>query len=255
MNTIKAILVDDEARGLSSLKRLLEYNCPEVIILDACTNADEAIVAIENKKPDLIFLDIEMPGKNGFEMLGELEHVDFETIFVTAYHEFTEQALHLSAVDYLLKPVDETMLISAVQLEGKRVGLKKEKEPVDTFVHNMQARGNPKKMKLCIPSLKGFQVVKLRNIMYIEASGNYSNFLFTNRSMICASKALHEYETLLADCDFVRVHKSFMVNLNHITEYVRGEGGYLILTDGKEIEVSRRKKEELMERMKDYFKY
>lgn len=255
MSTIGAILVDDELRAISSLQKLLELHCPDVVILQTCRRADEAQEAIHQYHPDLIFLDIDMPGKNGFEMLYEMDDIDFEIIFVTAYNEFTEQALHLSAVDYLLKPVDETLLTNAVERAQKRIGLKKEKQPVETFLHNITSQANPNKLKLCIPSMKGFQVVEIQHIVYIEASGNYSNFYFTNRSMVCASKPLHEYATLLEDSHFVRVHKSFAVNLEHIQEYVRGEGGNVILTNGKEIEVSRRRKDILIERMKERFKF
>jgi two-component system LytT family response regulator len=255
MSTISAILIDDELRALSSLQKLLELNCPDVEILQSVRRVDEARQYIDQLKPDLIFLDIDMPGKSGFQLLDEIDEIDFEIIFVTAYSEFTEQALHLSAVDYLLKPVDENLLVNAIERARKRIGPKKERQPVETFLYNIQTHGSPHKMKLCIPSIKGFQVVDIQNIMYIEASSNYSNFYFTNRPLICASKPLHEYATLLDDNHFVRVHKSYAVNLDHIQEYVKGEGGYVILTNGKEIEVSRRKKDILIQRMKGRFKF
>lgn len=255
MTQIKAILVDDEPRGLSSLQKLLELNCPEVEILQSCRRANEAKVAIERLQPDLIFLDIEMPGKNGFELLDEFPEIDFEIIFVTAYNDYTTQALHLSAVDYLLKPVNEGLLIEAVKRAGKRIGTKTGNQPIETFLHNMQQASTPQKMKLCIPFSRGFQVVDIQKIIYVEANSNYSNFNFTDRPIICASKPLHEYATLLEDGNFVRVHKSFLVNLDHISEYIKGEGGNVIVTGGKEIEVSRRKKEILMKKMKEYYKY
>ena len=162
---------------------------------------------------------------------------------------------YISAVDYLLKPVDEKLLNSAVQRAQKRIGPKKEKQPLETFIHNMQSQGAPHKMKLCIPSIKGFQVVDIENIMYIEADSNYSNFYFSNRNVICASKPLHEYATLLEDNQFVRIHKSYAINLDHVQEYVKGEGGNVIMSNGKEIEVSRRKKEFLIQKIKERFKY
>lgn len=255
MSSITAILIDDEARAVSALQKLLEINCPDVAILQSCRRADEAAQAIHELRPDLIFLDIEMPGKSGLEMLEEFDEIDFEIIFVTAYNEFTQQALHLSAVDYLLKPVDDNLLVNAVERAHKRIGHKKEKQPVQTFLHNIQSFSTPNKMKLCIPSMKGFQVVDIQHIIYVEASGSYSNFYFTNRPVICASKPLHEYASLLDDSHFVRIHKSFAVNLDHIQEYVRGEGGNVILTNGTELEVSRRKKEILIQRMKERFKF
>ena len=255
MKGIRAILIDDEPRGLTSLQKLLELNCPEVNVLQCCSGADEAKNAIADLHPDLVFLDIAMPGKNGFELLQELPAIDFEIIFVTAHDNFTSQALHLSAVDYLLKPVDDDLLVEAVKRAARKIEDKSGKQQIDTFLHNMVQSGTAQKMKLCIPSMKGFQVVDIRDIIYCEASSNYTNFYFTNRSLICASKPIHEYETLLEDAGFVRIHKSYVVNLEHITEYLRGEGGSVLLTGGQEIEVSRRKKEVLMQRMKEHFKF
>ncbi|MEO6130770.1 MAG: LytTR family DNA-binding domain-containing protein [Saprospiraceae bacterium] len=255
MNRIKSILIDDEPRGLSSLQKLLEFHCPEVEVMQACRRTAEAKAAIEKFNPELVFLDIEMPGKNGFELLDELPEIDFEIIFVTAHIDYTTQALHLSAVDYLLKPVDEELLMEAVKRAAKRIGSKKDNQPLETFIHNMQQSGSTQKMKLCIPFSKGFQVVDIQKILYVEGNGNYSNIYFTDRPMICASKTILAYETLLQDCHFVRIHKSYVVNLDHIVEYIKGEGGNVILLGGKEIEVSRRKKELLMRRMREYFKY
>jgi len=255
MNRIKAILIDDEPRGLSSLQKLLEFNCPDVEVIKACRRANEAKAAIEQLHPELVFLDIEMPGKNGFELLDEIPEIDFEIIFVTAYNDYTTQALHLSAVDYLLKPVNEGLLVEAVKRAVKRIGGKKENLPLEAFMHNMQQAGVSQKMKLCIPFSRGIEVVDIQKIIYIEASSNYSNIHFTDRPIICASKSIYEYETLLEDSNFVRVHKSHVVNLDHVIQYIKGEGGNVILTGGKEIEVSRRKKELLMRRMKEYYKY
>jgi two-component system LytT family response regulator len=255
MAKINAILVDDEPRGLTSLQKLLELNCPDVEVKRMCASAEEATSAISEVAPDLIFLDIAMPGKSGLDLLRELKEVSFETIFVTAHNYYAMQALQLSAVDYLLKPVDEDLLIAAVDKVKRKIAGQSGHQHVDTFLHNIQHVSVPQKMKLCIPSMKGFQVVEIPDIIYCEASSNYTNFYFTNRSMICASKPIHEYETLLEDSNFVRVHKSYVVNLDHVKEYLRGEGGSVVLTGGQEIEVSRRKKELLMRRMKEHFKF
>jgi two-component system LytT family response regulator len=154
-----------------------------------------------------------------------------------------------------LKPVDEDLLIGAVSRAGKRIENNSGSKQIETFLYNAQHRNNPRKIKLCIPSLKGFQVVEINDIIYCEADSNYTNFHFTNRRAICASKPIHEYEAVLTDCNFVRIHKSFMVNLEHVKEYIRGEGGSIILSNGVEVEVSRRKKEMLMARMKEYYKF
>jgi two-component system, LytTR family, response regulator len=255
MNRIKTILVDDEPRGLTSMQKLLQLNCPEVDVIACCGSAEEAKDMIERLQPQLIFLDIAMPGKTGFDLLKDLHEINFEIIFVTAHNNYMVQAFHFSAVDYLLKPVDDELLVEAVKRAGKKIEEKKDGQQIETFLHNIQYSSGSQKMKLCIPSLKGFQVVEIQDIIYCEASSNYTNFHFTNRPVICASKPIHEYEELLEDCNFIRTHKSFMVNLEHVKEYIRGEGGTLLLSNNHEVEVSRRKKDILMTRMKSYYKF
>lgn len=249
------MLVDDELRGVISLQKLLELNCTEVDVIARCSSAEEAKEKIEQLQPQLIFLDIAMPGKTGFELLKELGKINFEIIFVTAHNNYMVQAFHFSAVDYLLKPVDDDLLIEAVKRAGKRIEEKNNGQQVETFLHNIQYKTGSQKMKLCIPSLKGFQVLEIQDIIYCEASSNYTNFHFANRPSICASKPIHEYEELLQDCSFVRIHKSFVVNLEHVTEYIRGEGGVVLMSNGHEVEVSRRKKDLLMTKMKEYYKF
>lgn len=255
MNHIKTILIDDEPRGLTSLQKLLEMNCADVDVIGCCSSAPEAKEKIAQLHPQLIFLDIAMPEKNGFELLRDLPEINFEIIFVTAFNNYMTQAFHFSAVDYLLKPVDDDLLAEAVKRAGKRIENKSGGQHIETLLHNMQHKNAMQKMKLCIPSLKGFQVVEIQDIIYCVASSNYTNFHFVNRASICASKPIHEYEELLEDCNFVRIHKSFMVNLGHVTEYIRGEGGTVILSNGNELEVSRRKKDLLMTKMKEYYKF
>jgi two-component system, LytTR family, response regulator len=253
--TLRTILVDDEQPGLDSMKKLIQLNCPDVEIVAACTNANAALEAIKTLHPDLIFLDIAMPGKSGFDLLREIHDEKFEVIFVTAHNEFMIEAFHFSALDYLLKPVDEDLLIEAIKRARVRIADKNGTKNIDTFLYNMQQRPTVNKMRLCIPSIKGFQVVELDDIVYAEASNNYSNFHFTDKRIICTAKSLFEYEELLADSGFVRIHKSFLVNLLHVKEYIRGEGGSVILSNGQEVEVSRRKKEFFMGRMKEFYKY
>lgn len=249
------MLADDEPRGLSSLKKLLEFNCPELEIVATCSSADEAKEKIDLLKPDLVFLDIAMPEKNGFDLLEGFNHIDFEIIFVTAHSDFMLQAIRFSAVDYLLKPVEDNLLTEAVKRAIKRIEEKSPGSQLETLLYNMRSAEGGQKLKLCIPSLKGFQVIKLSEIIYCEASSNYTNFHFTNKSLICASKPIHEYETLLEDSGFVRVHKSFLVNIEHVKEYQRGEGGQVIMSNNDVVEVSRRKKELLIAKMKEHYKF
>ncbi|HTI92820.1 MAG TPA: response regulator [Puia sp.] len=249
---IKTILVDDELRGLSSLKKLVELNCPELQVIAECRNAPQAAQAILMLKPQLVFLDISMPGKNGFDLLNELRDIHFEVIFVTAHNQYSLQAFRYSAVDYLLKPVDENLLIHAVQRAASRIDTHNVSVNIDTCLYNL--RHQPSEMKLCVTSLKGFQVIHLSDIIYCEAESSYTIFHMVNGTNIVASKSIIDYELLLEDNFFCRVHKSYLINLAHMKEYMRGEGGRVILTNGKEVEVSRRRKDDFLARVKGFFK-
>jgi two-component system LytT family response regulator len=252
---LRTLLIDDEPRGLNSLQKLLQMNCPDVEIIDTSSNVDDATEKIRQLRLDLVFLDIGMPVKSGFDLLKEINNISFEVIFVTAHNQFMIEAFHFSAIDYLLKPVDDDLLVDAVKRARKRIEEKAGNRNVETFLHNVKQPQASGRMKLCIPSIKGFQVVELEDILYAEAAGNYTNFYFINQRSVCTSKPIHEYEQLLSDSGFVRIHKSFLINLLHIKEYLRGEGGSVVLSNGTEIEVARRKKEPFLDKMKTFFKY
>jgi len=251
---MKAILVDDEPDGIRTLEKMLARYCPTVQVAATCSNAVTAKQQIELLKPDVVFLDIQMPGKTGLELLTELGAKDFEVIFVTAYNEYMLQALQYSAADYLLKPVDEERLIEAVQRVEKRLEEGKKEEQTSTLMHNLAQTGNPSEMRLCLPTLKGFIVLKLEEIIYCEAERSYTVFHLDQGKTVTVSKPLLEYDQLLRDTSFLRIHKSFLVNLLHVKEYQRGEGGIVILSDGAEIEVSRRKKDEFLMKVKEVFR-
>ena len=251
---IRTVLVDDEPRGLNTLKKLLQQYCPEINVIAESMDADAAKEKIEQLDPQLVFLDISLPGKTSFDLLKELKKTDFEVIFVTAHDEYMLQAFQYSAVDYLVKPIDEDLLIGAVKRAAKRISANSANN-ISTLLYNVSQPGPQQKMKLCIPSLRGFQVVELNDILLCEASGSYTNFHFTNHPVICSARPIYEYEEMLTDSGFVRIHKSYMVNLFHIKEYVRGEGGMVILSDNREIEVSRRKKDTFINRMKEFYKF
>jgi two-component system LytT family response regulator len=252
---IRTILVDDEPRGLSALHRLLELYCPEVKIIGECQDSRTAIEKIQLLEPDLLFLDIAMPDRNGFDLLNELSPARFEIIFVTAHNEYTIQAFKYSAVDYLLKPVEEDLLVEAVRRAAQRIADRASASQVETFLYNLRKLQSPAEMRLCISDMKGFRVVELADIIYCESDSSYTIFHLRDDQTITASKSIMEYELLLEHSGFCRVHKSFLVNLQHIREYIRGEGGSVILSNDKTIEVSRRKKEVFITKMKERFKY
>jgi len=251
---MKAIIVDDEPDGISILKKMLELNCTQVNIAATCSNAADGRQRVEELEPDLVFLDIQMPGKSGLEMLAEISDKKFEVIFVTAHNEYMLQALQFSAADYLLKPVDEDRLAEAVQRVEKRLELEKETKQTETLLHNIRKAGSPSEMKLCLPTTKGFIILKLEEIIYCEAERSYTIFHLDGKKTLTVSKPLADYDELLKDTTFLRIHKSFLINLQHVKEYQRGEGGVVIMSNGIEIEVSRRKKEQFLSKIKEVFR-
>ena len=252
---MKAILVDDEPDGIRALKKMLELHCPNVEVAATCSNAIAAKHQIKELQPDVVFLDIQMPGKSGLELLTELPAKGFEIIFVTAHNEYMLQALQYSAADYLLKPVDEDRLIEAVQRVESRLEAGKREGMTETLLHNLSKTGNPSEMRLCLPTLKGFIVLKLDEIIYCEAERSYTVFHLEKNKTVIVSKPLLDYENLLKDTSFLRIHKSFLINLHHVREYQRGEGGMVIMSDDAEIEVSRRKKDQFLLKIKEAFRY
>lgn len=251
---INAILIDDEPRGLNTLRKLLQ-GCTQVNIIAECQDAFSAKEKIKSLTPQLLFVDISMPGKSGFDLLNELEDRSFEIIFTTAYNDYALQAFKYSAVDYIMKPIDEDLLIEAVDRATKRIVAAQGSRPVETFLHNLRQIQTPAEMKMCLPTLKGFQVINLGDVIYCEAESSYTNFHLRDNRHVMASKPIIEYELLLSDTTFCRIHKSYLVNLSHVKEYVRGEGGYVILTNDKSLEVSRRKKDGFINKMKELFRY
>lgn len=251
---IRTLLIDDEPRGLNALSSMLQAYCPEVDIVAACTDVDDAKEQIGALGPQLVFLDISLRGKTGFDLLAELEPVHFEIIFVTAHNQYTLRAFQYSATDYLLKPIDEDLLVNAVKRATKRISGSVPNN-IPTLLYNLNKLHSQKEMKLCVPSLRGFDVIDIRDILYCEAAGVYTNIHFADQPLLCSSKGLSEYERLLADSGFVRAHNSFLVNLLHIKQYVKGEGGTLVLSNNEEIGVSRRRKENIIKSMKEIYKF
>ena len=247
---INAILVDDEKSGLNVISKLLKKYCPHVNILAECRSADEAKEKIETLKPNLILLDITMPGKNAFEMLEEITDRKFEIIFITAHSQYSIQAFRYSAVDYLLKPVAEDLLVQAVERVQGKIKNKTDNNYFETLIHNLKHLQKPDDMKLCIPNIKGFEVVNVKDIIYCEAESCYTVLHFQNRKKITVAKTISDYEELLKDTTFCRVHKSFLINLTYVKEYIKGEGGKIILSNNAEIEVSRRKKDHFLSMLK-----
>lgn len=219
---LRAIIIDDEEMARTLLSSMVEEYCPNVQIIDMCGDLPTGVKSIRKNKPDLVFLDIEMPGFSGLELLEFFneDEIDFSIVFVTAYHQYAIQAFKLSAIDYLLKPIDAEELIKAVSLYEKRNSAKKYKLLKDNLSNQ------PKKIVLGTNASTLF--VPLDDILYFKAEGSYTNVIFKDGKSLLTSKNLKHYEDVVGNYNnFYRCHKSYLININYVTEYVKSEGGYL----------------------------
>ena len=242
---IKAILVDDEIHCLNTLTMLLGDLCPQVNIAARCSSAKEGLDAIKKINPDLIFLDIEMPLMNGFQMLEQLTEISFAIIFITSYDQYAIKAIRFSALDYLLKPVIRQELVDAVaRVQSRKIF--PSSEQFQMLLEKIRNKGGGF-MKIAIPTHDGCDMIPTDQIISCEADDNYTYFHFRNGKRITACRTLKEVEEQLESFpSFLRVHHSYIVNLNEVTKYMRGEGGYLIMSDNSTVNVSRSRKEALL---------
>ncbi|MEP6727183.1 MAG: LytTR family DNA-binding domain-containing protein [Bacteroidota bacterium] len=244
---IRAIIIDDEQHCLDTLSYLLKQNCPEVQLVDQCRSAKSGLEAIRTLKPDLVFLDIEMPIMNGFELLEQLSVLSFAVVFTTGYDQYAIKAIRFSALDYLLKPVNPKELIAAIKKvhEAQHLPLAEQFQMLLKQILDKNAGFN----KIAVPTAGGFELIPAEQVIYCEAKDNYTHFILANKTKIIACRTLKEIENQLADFPFfLRVHNSYLVNLNEVKKYVRGEGGHLIMSDASSINVSRTRKDALLKR-------
>ena len=240
---IRTLLIDDELNSCRVLLNLLEQYCPEIKCLGMTHSVKGGIELIEKTKPDLIFLDIAMPDGDGFKVLEEVKFKGFETIFVTAYEEFALKAFDFSAFHYLLKPVAPEELVRVIQQyqdQNYKGGTSKQLEILDASL-------NQKFNRIALPTMESIEFVKVDEVVRCEADGGYTIFYLLNGSKHVVSKSLGHYESLLSEALFYRIHHKHLVNLRHVKRYVRGSGGVVEMRDGKELDVSVRKKEGFLE--------
>ncbi len=245
---VNCIIVDDEMKSRESLKILVEDFCEGVKVSALCQNVDEGLKAIETYKPKIVFLDIQMQRETGFDLLERIKKVDFEVIFTTAYSEYAIKAFKFSAIDYLLKPIDIEELKRAIaKVEQKTSGDFSSR--LEHLVQNLKSNNSHQRFKLALPSSDGLVFVKVEDIVYCEASSNYTNIFMSDGKKYVVSRTLKEYEDLLGEQDFFRIHNSYLINLNSIKKYVRGEGGYVVMNNDTSLDVSKRKKESFLARI------
>ncbi|MBX2933042.1 MAG: response regulator transcription factor [Ferruginibacter sp.] len=245
---IKSIIIDDEQHCINALQSDLKNNCPNVQVMETCSSAKAGIMAIKKHNPQLVFLDVEMPWMNGFEMLEVLGEVNFSIIFITAHDEFAVKAFRISAIDYLLKPVDANDLKVAVQKAEVKIN-----EGGGSLQHISNLLRNihqPTFMqKIALPNRIGYEFADVSSIIYCEAEGAYTKIFMLGDKKVLVSKTLGDIEELLPTELFIRIHHSTVVNVSFIIQFSRIDGGYVILKNGQKLSVSKAKKEALMERM------
>ena len=245
---IRCVLIDDESNSLEMMEWLLKTYCPQVQIEAMCNAASKGIEAIHKFQPDLVFLDIEMPHMNGFQMLEQLSTVDFEIIFTTSYDQYAIKAFKFSALDYLLKPVDRQELGTAVQKVVQRLS-RPVPQQLEILLQKLYQPASSIR-KIALPTMEGLQMIPIDSIISCASDSNYTIFQLKNKQKLIVSRLLREVEEMLEEYSFLRVHHSYVVNLNEIEKYYKGDGGYVVMSDGSSIDVSRNKKDVLLTKLR-----
>ena len=244
---IRSIIIDDEQHCVRALLSDLQKHCPSIEVQDSCYSAKEGIMAIKKLNPDLIFLDVEMPWMNGFEMLEILGDVNFSIIFTTAHDEFAAKAFRISAVDYLLKPIDAGDLKAAVQKVEKKMEEGSDLKHISNLLRNM--RQPSAEQKIALPQREGYEFVDVSSIIYCQAEGAYTKVFINDKKPMLISRTLGDVEELLSPEMFQRIHHSSLINVTFISQFIRSDGGYVVLKNGEKLSVSKAKKEMLMARL------
>jgi two-component system LytT family response regulator len=242
---IKAIIIDDEVHCIDTLSLQLQHYCPQVEVAACCRSAEEGRAAIDRIVPDVVFLDIEMPVMNGFQLLEQLKGASFSVIFTTSFDQYALKAIRFSALDYLLKPIDAKELIAAVNKVMSRPAPPKT-EQYEMLLNRVQNRLSVFS-KIALPTPDGYELLNIAEIIYCEADDNYTRFYVKDKRKITVTQMLKEVEEQLQEFPhFARVHHSYIINMNEVSRYVRGDGGYVVMSDGTTVNVSRSRKETLL---------
>lgn len=250
MAKLKAILVDDEQDSRDILANYLSKYCPDIQLIDKCDSVKSGLKSIEAHQPEIVFLDIEMPYGNGFDLLDQVDEVSFETVFVTAYDNYAIKALNQSASYYLLKPIDIEELIAAVEKIKKERISKDYVQHTKILLENIRSTSK-EPTKLMLPTMEGFEIIKADDILYCEADNNFTRFFLTDKRKLLICKTLKYFEDILSDLQFVRIHRSHLININYVIRYTKGKGGFVTLENHKELEVSPKKKAQFLQALKN----
>ena len=241
----RALIIDDEKHCCDNLQWQLKTYCPEIEVIAVCNNAEKGLQQIHHHQPQLIFLDVEMPGMTGFEMLETLAEINFDVIFTTAFNQYAIRAIKFGALDYLVKPIDKDELREAINKFLNRTQRDSLKQ-LNALLTHIKKSNDLSFQKIALPTLHGYELVPLNNIIFCESSSNYTDIHLNNGQHLLISRTLKDIEELLDMQPFFRVHNSYIVNLQYAVRYIKGEGGHLVLNNDINIPISRNKKEELL---------
>jgi len=245
---LKIVIIEDEKKARDSLRKMIEMYADNVEQMAEAENVQTGTEAIRRHNPNIVFLDIHMPDGSGFDVLKQIDKVDFKIIFVTAFEEYAIKAFKFSALDYLLKPIDPDELIKALEIAEQSIEKENAALKMEAFMTNINNMKNGVK-KIVLKTAESIHLVQVDDIVRLESTGNYSRFHFTSRKPLLVSKTLKEFDEMLNPYGFMRVHQSHLINLDHILQYEKSNGGSVILSDNQPVPVSLRKKDVLL----DYF--
>lgn len=247
MATYRALIIDDSDNARVTLEHDLGLHCPQVVVVGQANGVQAGLEAIRDKKPDVVFLDVEMGDGTGFDLLSKLKEIDFQIIFTTAHDAYGIRAIKFSALDYLLKPVDVGELVNAVAKLEENARNKQVKDSIHLLLENMRDSKHGASKRLALHSLEKVHLVSIDDIIRCESQGAYTIFHLKNKEQILATKNLKEFEHLLEEHSFIRVHHSHLINFAYIKEYIKKDGGYAVMTDKSEVPVSFRKRAHLLQ--------
>jgi two-component system LytT family response regulator len=244
---MKSIIIDDEQKSAESLKILLTDFCDNVEVTAICQNITEGLAAIKKDQPDIVFLDINLQRETGFDLFKHFQEIPFAVIFTTAYSEYAIKGFRYAAIDYLLKPINITELQEAVKKADQRMSVNLNGR-LENLFRDLKSQ-KKEFLKLSLPTLEGLIFINVDDIIYCEASSNYTTFYLSNNEKYIVSRTLKEYDDLLSDRDFFRIHNAYLINIKAIKKYVKGEGGYVVMDNNISLDVSKRKKDAFLTRI------
>ena len=244
---IKCVIVDDESKAREILVEMLKLYCSDVEVIGQAHNVHSGYELINNLNPDLVLLDIKMPDGSGFDLLNKFNKINFKVIFITAHEEYAIKAFRFSALDYILKPIDPNDLISAVEKVSGVENLNDINQQFKTLKDNFYTESNAQEKKIVLKTTENIYIISIKDVIRCQSEKNYTYFYFKNRERVIVSKTLKEFDEILTDYGFLRIHRSHLVNLSYIDRFDKSEGGYLIMTDGSKVDVSHRKKDALLQ--------